>query len=166
DLRRPALRCVRSAAEFPKRPDLTILSETIPLFYIVRNSHGFWVARDAEGSCGGIFLLRSSALRFARNKMAPAGCATMDLSGPLELDIPNQGSRLVEPLSKGIDIARQRAPALAGSVTMAIGGWRRFATQVSRAFAEERRHRAAIERELFRGEYTLTSKNDDDLPVL
>jgi hypothetical protein len=32
------------------------------------------------------------------------------------------------------------------------------------AFAEERRHRMAIERELFGGRIRLSSKNDDDLP--
>jgi hypothetical protein len=31
--------------------------------------------------------------------------------------------------------------------------------------ASERKHRAAIEKELFRDQYTLASKNDDDLPI-
>jgi len=63
-----------TVVNFPKRPDLTVLSETIPLFYIAQNNHGFWVAREAEGRCGGEFLLRRSAVRFAHNKSAPAGC--------------------------------------------------------------------------------------------
>lgn len=163
--RRPALRGAGSVVKFPKRPDLTILSETIPLFYIARNGHGFWVARDAEGRCGGVFLLRRSAVRFARNKTAPAGCALMFLNDVLELDIENQGGRLVEPLGTAIDMAWRRAPTLATFVAMAIGEWRKLVAQVSHAFAGERRNRAAVERELFHGQYTLTSKNDDDLPV-
>lgn len=163
--RRRASGSVGSVVKFPKRPDLTVLSETIPLFYIAQNSHGFWVARDAEGRCGGVFVLRRSAVRFARSKSAPAGCALMFLNDALDLDIANEGSRLVEPLSKAIDIARRRAPILADFVALAVGEWRKLAAQLSRAFAGERRHRAAIERELFRGQYTLTSKNDDDLPI-
>jgi hypothetical protein len=65
--------------KFPKRPDLTALSETIPLFYIGQDNRGFWVAREADGRCGGVFLLRRSAVRFAQQKSAPGGCATMFL---------------------------------------------------------------------------------------
>jgi len=165
DMRRPVLRSVGSTAKLPKRPDLTVLSETIPLFFIARNSRGFWVARDAEGGCGGAFLLRRSAVRFARNKTAPAGCAMMFLNETLELDIDNQGSRFVEPLDKAIGIVWRRVPILAAFVAMAIGEWRQLVAQVSRAFADERRNRSAIERELLHGQYTLTSKNDDDLVV-
>ena len=164
-MRRPVLRSVGGTAKLPKRPDLTVLSETIPLFFIARNSCGFWVARDAEGGCGGAFLLRRSAVRFARNKTAPAGCAMMFLSETLELDIENQGSRFVEPLDSAIGIVWRRVPILAAFVAMAIGEWRQLVAQVSRAFADERRNRSAIERELLHGQYTLTSKNDDDLVV-
>ncbi len=165
DMGRPVLRSVGGSAKFPKRPDLTVLSETIPLFYIARNSRGFWVARDAEGGCGGVFLLRRSAVRFARNNTAPAGCAMMFLTEALELDIENRGSRFVEPLNNAIDIAWRRVPVLAALVAMAIREWRQLVAQVFRAFADERRNRSAVESELFHGQYTLTSKNDDDLVV-
>ena len=150
---------------FPKRPDLTVLSETIPLFYIAQNKHGFWVAREAEGRCGGVFVLRRSAARFARHTSASAGCAMMFLNESLELDLDNEGSRLVVPLAAAIDIATRRTPKLASFVAMAIAEWHKLVAQISRAFAGERRNRAAIERELFRGQYTMSSKNDDDLPI-
>jgi hypothetical protein len=150
---------------FPKRPDLTVLSQTIPLFYIARNKHGFWVSRDAEGQRGGIFLLRRSALRFARDGSAPAGCAMMFLSETLELDLENEGGRHAEIIAAGIDVMTRRAPQFAAFVAMAIAEWRKLVAQISRTFAGERRNRAAIERELFRGRYTLSSKNDDDLPI-
>jgi hypothetical protein len=150
---------------FPKRPDLSVLSETIPLFYIAKNKHGFWVAREAEGRCGGAFVLRRSAVRFARQQSGSAGCAMMFLNEELELDIENEGDRLVEPLAALIDVATRRTPKFATFIAMAIAEWRKLVAQIADAFAGERRNRRAIERELFRGEYTLVSKNDDDLPI-
>ncbi len=154
-----------TVVNFPRRPDLSVLNETIPLFYIAQNRHGFSVAREAEGRCGGVFLLRRSAARFARHQSAPAGCAMMFLDEELELDIENEGSRLVEPIAALIDVVKRRAPKFATFVAMAIAEWRKLVAQIARAFAGERRNRRAIERELFRDEYTLSSKNDDDLPL-
>jgi hypothetical protein len=114
--------------KFPKRPDLGALSETIPLFYIGQNNRGFWVAREADGRCGGVFLLRRSALRFAQQKSAPAGCATMFLDEPRELDVGNEGNRIVEPLTAVIDLVRRRAPTFTAFVAMAIAKWRKFDT--------------------------------------
>jgi len=147
-------------AKFPKRPDLTALSETIPLFYIGQNNRGFWVAREADGRCGGIFLLRRSAARFAQQKSAPAGCAMMFLDEPRELDVVNEGNRIVEPLIAVIDLARRRAPTITAFVAMAIAKWRKFDTQISRFCAGELKDHAAPE--LVRGRYTVASKNDGD----
>jgi hypothetical protein len=152
-------------ANFPKRPDLSVLSETIPLFYIGRNKYGFWVARESEGRSGGLFLRQRSALRFARSRSKPVGCATMFLNEPFELDIENEGSSVVAPLSAALRSAAQRLPAVATFVALAIAEWRKLVGEISRAFAAERRNRAAIERELFHGRYRLDSKSDDDLPV-
>jgi len=151
--------------QLPPRPDATILSDSIPLFFSGRNRNGFWVAREAAGRCGGLFLLKRSAARFARKKSAPAGCATMFVTQRLELDVPNQGSRLVPPLAATMDAAGRRAPTLAVFVGMAVAEWRNLIAQVARAVAGERRNREALEKELFRGQYTLASKYDDDLPI-
>lgn len=48
---------------------------------------------------------------------------------------------------------------------MAGAEWRKLVADVSRALTSKRRHREAIERELFGGQYMLLSKNDDDLPI-
>jgi hypothetical protein len=149
---------------FPRRPELSVLSDSIPLFYIAQNKHGFWVVREAEGRCGGAFLLRRSAVRFARRQSGSAGCAMMFLNEELELDIENEGDRLVEPLAALIDVAKRRAPKFATFIAMAIAEWRKLVAQIAGAFAGERRNRRAIERELFRDLYTLASKSDDDLP--
>ena len=84
-----------TATKFPRRPDARVLSETIPLLFIGRNKNGLWVAREAEGRAGGVFLLKRSALRFARKKSVAVGCATMLLAERFELDVENQGKRLV-----------------------------------------------------------------------
>ncbi len=82
-----------AATQLPRRPDASALSEAIPLFYIGRNKNGLWVAREAEGRCGGLFLFKQSAARFARRQSEPDGCAMMFLAEPFELDVENQGSR-------------------------------------------------------------------------
>jgi hypothetical protein len=85
------------AAEF--RPlDPSIVSEEIPAFFIGRNREGFWIARDARGRIGGIFLLENSAVSFARRNSQPAGCATIFPSERFELDLENQGNPLVAQL--------------------------------------------------------------------
>ena len=95
-------------SQFPQRPDPTVLNEAIPLFFIARNKSGFWIARDVEGRNGGIFLLKRSQLRFARKKSEPAGCATMLLNEPHELDVKNQGRRFVILVSVATDALVQR----------------------------------------------------------
>ena len=64
----------------PKRPTVSfqpldpgILNASIPAFFIGRDRDGFWVARDVKGRVGGIFLLESSALAFARGNGAALG---------------------------------------------------------------------------------------------
>lgn len=84
-----------TAAKFPQRPDARVLSATISLFFIGRNKNGLWVAREAEGRTGGAFLLKRSALRFAKKNSVPVGCATMFVAERFELDVENQGNRLV-----------------------------------------------------------------------
>ena len=78
--------------KWPQRPDPSIISNAIPLFFIARNRDGLWVAREAEGCNGGIFVFRRSAHRFANREAGVAGCATMHLSDIFELDIENRGN--------------------------------------------------------------------------
>jgi hypothetical protein len=101
--------------KFPPRPDPRVLSASIPLFFVGRNKYGFWVVRAAEGRTGGIFLLKRSALRFAAKNSAPAGCATMLLGEPFELDVENQGGVLAAGLDAMIRVINgARAAAGAG----------------------------------------------------
>jgi hypothetical protein len=106
DRRQPA--AAGTVAEFPRRPDAGVLSETIPLFFIGRNGRGLWIAREAEGRTGGVFLFKQSALRFAKSDSTPSGCATMLLADRLELDVENCGG----PLAAWLDAVMRRAAGL------------------------------------------------------
>jgi hypothetical protein len=97
-----------TVTEFPRRPDRDVLSETIPLFFIGRNGRGLWIAREAEGRTGGLFLFKQSAVRFAERRSAPIGCATMFLTHRMELDIENHGS----PVAAWLDAALRWVVAL------------------------------------------------------
>ena len=110
---------VTAAAAFrPLDPD--IVNETIPAFFIGRNRQGFWLARDVNGRIGGIFLFESSAVVFARANSGAAGCATVYLSEPFELDLENRGNPFVAQLASLIRLAkhlRARLAALIGRMT-------------------------------------------------
>jgi hypothetical protein len=78
--------------------DADILNASIPAFFIGRDKDGFWLARDSKGRAGGLFLLQSSAMAFARRQAWPSGCATVLSSELLELDVENQGNPLIDYL--------------------------------------------------------------------
>ena len=87
--------------------DPAVVNEAIPAFFIGRNKEGFWVARDAKGRIGGLFLLENSALSFARRNSRPAGCATIFPSERIELDLENKGNPLAAQLGSLIHFARR-----------------------------------------------------------
>ncbi|BAR54856.1 hypothetical protein NK6_1672 [Bradyrhizobium diazoefficiens] len=89
--RRPDTR--QAAALKPLDPD--VVSAAIPAFFIGRNSAGLWVAREANGRVGGLFLFKSSAVDFANRQSAPARCALVFPAETFELDIENRGNPLV-----------------------------------------------------------------------
>jgi hypothetical protein len=89
----------RSTVPTPYQPlDPDILNASIPAFFIGRDKDGFWLARDSKGRVGGLFLLESSALAFARRHAWSSGCATVLSSELLELDLENQGNPLINYL--------------------------------------------------------------------
>jgi hypothetical protein len=118
-----------TATRPPQRPDPSILSEAIPLFFIGQNRDGFWVARDVEGRVGGIFLRKQSALKFADKNAPPVGCAKLFLSGHFELDIENKGNPLVVRLGAVKRVLKRLVPTLA-----AVVGRRRDRTNACNKF--------------------------------
>ena len=108
----------------PFRPlDAGIVSDAIPAFFIGRNRDCFWVARDAKGRIGGLFLLKASAVSFARMQSGPVGCATIFPTDRFELDLKNNGNPLIpflRPLMRLALHLQQRALAGVGKITAAI----------------------------------------------
>jgi hypothetical protein len=96
--------------------DSGIVSEAIPGFFIGCNSEGFWVARDAKGRIGGLFLFKSSALSFARNNSRPTGCATIFPSHRFELDLENHGNALVPHLGSMKRLVTRHLQRLVASI--------------------------------------------------
>jgi len=85
--------------------DSGIVSEAIPTYYVGQNRDGFWVARNAEGRFGGIFLFKNSALWFAKTRSRRTGCATIFLSDPFELDLKNRGNPFIVQLAPLVKLA-------------------------------------------------------------
>jgi hypothetical protein len=60
-------------------------AEGAPLFLIGKDSCGHWVARDQAGLCGGLFVGRSEAIRFAMHENGCPSWAVIMVPGVLEL---------------------------------------------------------------------------------
>jgi hypothetical protein len=75
--------------------DPEIVSASIPAFFIGRNKAGLWVAREANGRVGGLFLFKSSAIDFAHRQSRPVRCALVFPTETFELDIENHGNPLI-----------------------------------------------------------------------
>lgn len=84
---------LRQTALCPIDPD--VVSTAIPAFFIGRNRAGLWIAREAKGRAGGLFLFKSSAIDFARRQSKPQRCALVFPAETFELDIENRGNRLI-----------------------------------------------------------------------
>jgi hypothetical protein len=57
------------------------------LFMIGRNSRGNWVVRDQKGLCGGLFVDRAEAVKFAMFENGRRPQAVIMVPGILELDM-------------------------------------------------------------------------------
>jgi hypothetical protein len=60
------------------------------LFRIGRDSRGRWVAKDQHGLCGGLFIGRAEALKFAMFENGNCPHAVIMVPGVLELDIGSE----------------------------------------------------------------------------
>jgi hypothetical protein len=63
-----------------------------PFFFVGRNSHGQWVVRDQRGLCGGLFINRAEALRFALFENGHRTEAVIMVPGRLELHLGETAS--------------------------------------------------------------------------
>jgi len=60
-------------------------------FQIGRNSRGNWVVQDDQGLCGGLFVDRNQALRFAMLENGSHPQAVIMVPGIFELDLNRYG---------------------------------------------------------------------------
>jgi len=57
------------------------------LFLIGRDSRGNWVVQDQQGLCGGLFVSRAEALRYARLENGNRPCAAIMVPGVFDLNL-------------------------------------------------------------------------------
>jgi hypothetical protein len=68
----------------PPSPQSSSLSR---LFRIGKDSHGHWVVQDQQGLCGGLFVNRAEALKFAMFENGNQPQAVIMVPDVLELDM-------------------------------------------------------------------------------
>jgi len=76
------------------------LSSKSSLFLIGQNSRGSWVVQDPRGLCGGIFVDRAEALRFATFGNGDRPQAVIMVPGVFELDMSRRPGTAHRPPPK------------------------------------------------------------------
>ena len=72
-------------------------SSRSPLFFIGRDSHGHWVVQDQKHLCGGLFVDRAKALKFALFENGHNPHAAVMVPGVFELDMNAKPSAAHQP---------------------------------------------------------------------
>jgi hypothetical protein len=70
------------------------------LFLIGKNSRGNWVVQDQKGLCGGLFVDRAEALKFAMFENGNRPQAVIMVPGVLELDMSGKPRTGSDPASR------------------------------------------------------------------
>ncbi len=94
----------------PERPDARVLNGVTPFFFVGRNKHGFWRAREARGTDRRHVPSAALGFRFAQEASAPPGCATMLLAKPFELEAVNAGNPIVGWIDAVLDLVSRFIP--------------------------------------------------------
>ena len=85
-------------------------SATSNIFLVGRDSHGHWVVQDERGLCGGLFVDRSKAIRFAMNETGKRPQAIKMVPGVFELDMSRTAGTASQK-SSDFDAAPERRAA-------------------------------------------------------
>jgi hypothetical protein len=91
----------------PPSPD----GETSNIFLVGRDSRGHWVVQDERGLCGGLFVDRNKAIRFAMDETGKRPQAIRLVPGILELDMSRTAGKASPPRSLDLDVAHARYAA-------------------------------------------------------
>ena len=81
-----------------------------PLFLIGKNSRGNWVVQEEQGNCGGLFVNRAEALKFAKFENGNRPQAVIMVPGIFELDT-NRKAATAHHLPVTTDAPRERRVA-------------------------------------------------------
>jgi hypothetical protein len=81
-------------------------SSRIPLFLIGKDSRGNWVVQDQRGTCGGLFVNRAEALRFAMFESGNRPQAVVMVPGIFELNA--SGNAIALNSRPSTDISRHK----------------------------------------------------------
>jgi hypothetical protein len=81
------------------------------IFLVGQDSHGHWVVQDERGLCGGLFVDRSKAIRFAMDETGRRPQAIRLVPGILELDMsrPAGATAPLPPIDRDAAPARRAA---------------------------------------------------------
>jgi hypothetical protein len=83
-------------------------------FLVGRDSRGHWVVQDERGLCGGLFVDRNKAIRYAMDETGRRPQAIKMVPGTFELDMSRPAQKLPPPPSlptSGFDAERARRAA-------------------------------------------------------
>jgi hypothetical protein len=83
-------------------------------FLVGRDSHGHWVVQDERGLCGGLFVDRDKAIRYAMDEAGRRPQAIRMMPGIFELDMSRSAQKQSPPpslLTSGFDAERARRAA-------------------------------------------------------
>ena len=83
-------------------------SSGTPLFYIGRNSHGQWVVQDQRHLCGGLFVDRDKALKFALFENGHKPNAVIMVPGVFELDMRAKRGDALTPVTELVTLPVRR----------------------------------------------------------
>jgi hypothetical protein len=81
------------------------------IFLVGRDSRGHWVVQDERGLCGGLFVDRNKAIRFAMDETGKRPQAIRLVPGILELDMSRPAGKAPPPPSVDLDAVRERYAA-------------------------------------------------------
>ena len=82
-------------------------------FLVGRDSRGHWVVQDERGLCGGLFVDRNKAIRYAMDETGRRPQAIRMVPGIFELDMSGPAQKLSPPSlpASGFDAERARRAA-------------------------------------------------------
>jgi hypothetical protein len=83
------------------------------IFLVGRDSHGHWVVQDERGLCGGLFVDRNKAIRFAMGETGKRPQAIRLVPGILELDMSRTARAASPPPPADLDARREIMATLA-----------------------------------------------------